>query len=210
MENIDFEVNRENAKELDQFYTNPNVAKRFVDKINELYNFNNYDAVIEPSMGEGFIYRFLPEDKRIGLDIQKNHPDCLEGDFFGWSPEKSNLVSNPLLFETPKIMFVGNPPFGRMNSLACDFFNHAAKYADVICFIIPRTWMKFSVQKRLNSDFGLYFNAVLPQDSFIFKGSKYKVGCVAQCWSRFDPRPDLDIVANEDWQYMDLMCDELK
>jgi hypothetical protein len=203
-----FEVNRENAKELDQFYTNPKVAKRFVEKINELYDFNTFDKVIEPSMGEGFIYQFLPEDKRIGLDLQKNHPDCLEGDFLKWTPEKSGIIDNPLLFERQKIIFVGNPPFGRNSTLAIDFFKHASNFADVICFIIPRTWMKYSIHRRLPSDYGLYFQAILPDASFIFKGNPYEVRCVAQCWSRFDPKPELQVEASEDWRDMDISIDK--
>ena len=78
------------AKELDQFYTHPNIAKRFVEKIDEIYDLSTFDHVVEPSMGEGFIYDLLPEN-RIGLDIEKNHPDCLEGDFFDWVPEKSEI-----------------------------------------------------------------------------------------------------------------------
>ena len=204
----EFEVNRENAKELDQFYTNPKVAKAFVDKINELYGFENFDHVIEPSMGEGFIYQWLPEDKRIGLDLEKNHPDCVQGDFLQWTPEKCGIVDNPLLMQRPKIIFVGNPPFGKNSTLAVEFFEHAANFADVICFIIPRTWMKYSIHKRLPRDFGLYHQAVLPDASFIFKGKPYVVRCVAQCWSRFDPKPELDVEMSEDWQDMDISFEE--
>ena len=64
------------SKGLDQFYTNPKISKRFVAKIDEIYNLSSFDHIIEPSMGEGFIYDHLPTN-RIGLDIEKNHPDCL-------------------------------------------------------------------------------------------------------------------------------------
>jgi len=192
------------AKALDQFYTHPKIAKRFVDKVNELYDFTTFDHVIEPSMGEGFIYEQLPKANRIGLDIEKNHPDCLEGDFLQWNPEKSGIEHEPLLGKRPSIAFVGNPPFGRSSGLALDFFNHCANYSDVICFIIPRTWMKYRIQKKLPSDFGLYWQATLPEYAFIFNDQPYPVRCVAQCWSRFDPQPDLDIDGNEDWRDMDL------
>ena len=192
------------ARDLDQFYTNPKIGKRFVDKIDELYDFSKYSHVIEPSMGEGFIYDFLPVENRIGLDLEKNHPDCLEGDFLEWTPEKSGIEYEPLLGVRPEIMFVGNPPFGRSSALALDFFEHASLFSDVVCFIIPRTWMKFVIHRRMPGDFGLYWQAVLPDAAFIFNGKPYEVRCVAQCWSRFDPRPDLDIDGTEDWREMDL------
>ena len=194
----------EAAKDLDQFYTHPKIGKRFVEKIDELYDLPSFDHVIEPSMGEGFIYDYLPTTNRIGLDIEKNHPDCLEGDFLKWNPEKSGIEYEPLLGLNPNIAFVGNPPFGRSSGLAIEFFEHCANYSDMVSFIIPRTWMKYVIHKRLPSDFGLYWQAILPDAAFILNGKPYEVRCVAQCWSRFDPRPDLDIDGTEDWRDMDL------
>ena len=192
------------SRELDQFYTNPKISKRFVKKIDELYDFSKFDHVIEPSMGEGFIYKYLPKKNRIGLDIEKNHPDCLEGDFLKWKPEYSGIEYEPLLGQRPDIMFVGNPPFGRASGLALDFFHHAANFSDVICFIIPRTWMKYVIHSKIPTDFGLYWQAILPEHAFIFNDAPYPVRCVAQCWSRFDPNPDLDEEQIEDWQDMKL------
>jgi hypothetical protein len=194
----------EEAKALDQFYTNPKIAERFVKKVDELYDFSSYDHVIEPSMGEGFIYDYLPPKTRIGLDIQKNHPDCVQGDFFDWNPEKSGIMYEPLLGEVGKSIFVGNPPFGRASNIATEFFHHAAKYSDAICFIIPRSWMRIGMHNRLPADFGLYFEAVLPDKAFIFNGKQYEVRCVAQCWSRFDPCPNVDGDHKEDWREMSL------
>jgi len=195
-------TNTETAKDLDQFYTNPLIAKRFVEKVNEIYDLSSFDYVIEPSMGEGYIYEHLPTANRVGLDIEKNHPDCLEGDFFDWSPEKSGIEYEPLFGVSPNIIFVGNPPFGRNSSLAIDFFAHAAKYSDDICFIIPKTWSKYSVQRRLPEDFGLYYEATLPEAAFIFNGKPYNVRCVAQCWSRNDPNPDYEGESTENWEDM--------
>ena len=189
----------ENARELDQFYTNPLIAKRFVEEIDKLYGFDNFDRIIEPSMGNGYIYQYFPEDKRVGLDLIKNHPDCLEGDFLEWHPDKSNIKWNPLTLEKEKIMFIGNPPFGRNSNLAIEFFKHAAQFSDVICFIIPRTWMKYSIQRQIPKDFGLYWQAVLPDEAFIFNGKPYAVRCVAQCWSRYDPKPESDEKGLESW-----------
>ena len=198
----------EEARELDQFYTNPKISKRFVEKIDELYDLKKFDHVIEPSMGEGFIYDHLPTSNRIGLDIEKNHPDCLEGDFLQWTPEKSGIEYEPLLGQYPDIAFVGNPPFGRNSGLAIEFLERCALYSDVVCFVIPRTWMKYSIHRRLPSDFGLYWQAILPEYAFVFNGKPYPVRCVAQCWSRYDPQPEKDIEGTEDWQEMDLTLEE--
>ena len=48
------------AKDLDKFYTHPDIAKTFVDKINEMFPLDQYDMVIEPSAGsETFCSIFL-------------------------------------------------------------------------------------------------------------------------------------------------------
>ena len=197
------------AKNLDQFYTHPKISKRFVDKVDEIYDLSSYDHVIEPSMGEGFIYEHLPAENRVGLDIEKNHYDCLEVDFFEWTPEKSGIEYEPLLGLYPKIIFVGNPPFGKNSTLATDFFEHASNFGDDISFIIPKSWSKYSVQNRLPSDFGLYYEAVLPEYAFIFDGKPYPVRCVAQCWSRFEPKTSYDGPQKENWEDMDLTYDSV-
>jgi len=193
------------AKELDQFYTHPKIAELFVKKVDELYDYSSFDYVIEPSMGEGHIYELLPSENRVGLDIEKNHDDCLEGDFLKWSPDKSGIENNPLFpDEDERMLFIGNPPFGRASSLAIEFFHHAANFADVVCFIIPRVWLKQTTHARLPSDFGLYWQAILPDKGFIFRGKPHEVKCVAQCWSRFDPKPESDVLGYEDWRDMPL------
>ena len=64
--------------------------------------------------------------------------------------------------------------------------------------------MKYVIHKRLPKDFGLFWQAILPDAAFVFNDEPYEVRCVAQCWSRYDPRPDLDGDSTEDWRDMDL------
>jgi hypothetical protein len=53
------------------------------------------------------------------------------------------------------LLTITNPPFGRNNSLSIPFFNKAAQVSDVIVFIVPRSWRKWSVQNRLDQNFHL-------------------------------------------------------
>ena len=39
--------------------------------------------------------------------------------------------------KTKRYLVVGNPPFGKISSIAIKFFNKSAEYADCIAFIIP-------------------------------------------------------------------------
>ena len=54
---------------LDKFYTHPDIAKMFVDKINEICPLDDFDMVLEPSAGSGHILKYLP-DSAIGMDIK--------------------------------------------------------------------------------------------------------------------------------------------
>ena len=47
---------------LDKFYTSTNIAKKFIDKINNICPLDTFDKIIEPSAGCGNILNFLPKD----------------------------------------------------------------------------------------------------------------------------------------------------
>ncbi len=163
------------SKERDAFFTKPEIAERFVGKVNELYPLWSYDNVIEPSAGNGNILQFLPTHNRIGLDLEPMHEEIIEGDFFDYK------------FPTGATAVVGNPPFGRSSKLAIEFFNRCAEHADVIAFIIPRSWMKYRTQKQLSPDFELYASIILPDAAFTLDGKDYTVRCCGQIWAKKPP-----------------------
>ena len=166
------------AKELNQFYTKPEIAFRFVNEIDKIIGFENYDNIIEPSAGSGNILKYLPKNKRIGVDLEPFHPEVIKQDFFDYKyPLGKNLT-------------IGNPPFGKQSTIAIPFFNKAALYSDAIAFIIPIMWMKYRCHRMLNPDFGLYLNIILPNNSFTFGYEDYDVTCVAQLWMKDLPKKE--------------------
>ena len=93
---------------LDKFYTLPTIAERCLAVLGSRYNWGHWDLVIEPSAGNGSFFTRIPTSKRIGIDISPEHPDIIKQDFLQYSP--------PVGIE--HILVVGNPPFGRVSSLA--------------------------------------------------------------------------------------------
>jgi len=200
---------------LDKFYTHPDIAKMFVDKINEICPLVDYDMVLEPSAGSGHILKYLP-DSAIGMDIKPTdlirigQKQILLQDFF-----KYESPYNPLTNQI-KIAVVGNPPFGTgyMNPLAKGFFNHAAKFAHTIAFIVPAKYhSSWKVHKQLDSDFGLYFSELLPKDSFVKDGKPHNVNCCMQIWSKVPLGNNIRITdipdtAHEDFDIF-LTCDNV-
>ena len=155
---------------LDQFYTKSSIAESVVGMI----DCTSYDLVLEPSAGAGDFYKLLPKSTRYGIDLAPAHPDIVKEDFFNFKPSP---VGN--------ILTIGNPPFGKNSSLAVKFFNHAAEFSDCIVFILPRTFRKPSIINRLNKNFHLVDQKLLPIESFyIPSGQSYKVPTVSQVWKK--------------------------
>ena len=181
-------------KELDAFYTKPEIAKRFVEHVNNILPLDDFDYVIEPSAGNGRILDYLPKHNRVGLDIHPEREDIIKQDFFKYQPP-----SNPLELQVSKVITIGNPPFGRSSKLAVEFFKHASTFSQAIAFIVPRSWEKHSLHKRLPSDWDLYWHAILPDASFTFKDQDYPVRCTAQLWLHKSYRTDLQDAHWDSW-----------
>ena len=153
---------------MDKFYTKPEV----VDACLKTLSLGGYFCV-EPSAGNGEFFNKLPNPK-LGLDIEPESPDIRSQDFFAFEGVATQK----------KIAVVGNPPFGRNSSLAIDFFNHAAKFADMIAFVVPKTFKKTSVQNRLNLGWDLWLTIDLDPNSFYIAetGKDFSANCCWQVW----------------------------
>lgn len=199
------------SKDLDKFYTHPEIAKKFVDIINEHFPLNQFDLIIEPSAGNGNILQYLPENS-IGLDIAPENDTIIKQDFFEYSSPYHPILNNI------RIACIGNPPFGSgyMNPLAKAFFNHAATFSELIAFIVPAKWQtSWKVQFQLDKSFGLYFTEILPKNSFLLDGEPYDVPCCMQIWSKTNPKDlkDLRIIERPPTKHNDfemfLTCDNV-
>ena len=160
-------------KQLDQFYTHPEVAARFVASLADRYDLGGME-VLEPSAGEGaffFPLRELGLSVR-GIDLEPRAPGIVQGDF---------LLSAHWP-ECDRIAVVGNPPFGFASSMAIRFFNKAAEHASLIAFIVPRTFRKISVADKLNRNFWLAHDEDVPSHSFLLNGKPHDVPCAWQVW----------------------------
>lgn len=170
---------------VDQFYTRPETAKLCVEILKRHVNHGPY---IEPSAGTGVFLDLIPE--AIGYDIDPRHPRIQQCDFLSLSVPEHAVV-------------FGNPPFGRQASTAKKFIRHASEKADVIAFILPRSFQKPSMQRAFPSSFHLEEQVELPTHSFLVNGSPYDVPCVFQLWKRKDiPRQQAEEIQPIGFQYV--------
>lgn len=180
---------------LDKFYTLPACSKRCIEKVSTMYDIARWDLIVEPSAGNGSFLNQIPSNKKIGIDISPEHPDIIKQDFFDYHPPP----------EHKNILVIGNPPFGRISSLAIKFFNHSAKWANAIAFIIPRTFRKTSIQNRLDNRFHLVYDEELPNRPCCFSPAM-AVKCCFQIWEKKDIQRDfVDLPkTHNDWEFLKL------
>lgn len=159
--------------DLDQFYTNPEIAKDCFMKFCELYDKKEF-VFVEPCAGTGSFFELFPYKNKIGIDLEPKCDKVILQDFFDFSMKKTSK----------KIATISNPPFGKNCSLAIRFFNKAAEFSDIVGFIIPKTFRKKSVQNKLNLNFKLKLDIELPKNSFILNEQPYDVPCCFQIWEK--------------------------
>lgn len=161
----------------DQYYTKPTVSVKCVSKIiNSCPQIDKTYQWIEPSAGNGvFLNSLSPTTEKMGVDIDPKSKDILKGDFLTWVPT----------INRKRIVF-GNPPFGRQGSLAKSFIKHSADFADIIAFILPRSFVKPSMSRAFPLNFHCIHSEELEKNAFTVNGEDHDVPCVFQIWEKRD------------------------
>ena len=165
---------------LDQFYTKSEVAstcwKHFTGTLSTLNRSLSDLFFVEPSAGTGVFYKLLPSDRRLGIDLVPRCDDVKSQDFF---------KVTDLPFSPRDTAIIGNPPFGKRGKLAIAFFNHAACLSDLVAFIVPINFQKFTVHKHLDASMRFISKLPLPRDAFHLEtGKSYSVNTEFQIWTR--------------------------
>jgi hypothetical protein len=135
---------------------------------------------VEPSAGTGAFLHLVPHAQ--GYDIDPRAPDIQRADFL-----ETEIPTGCVVF--------GNPPFGRQSALAKRFIRHAATRADWIAFVLPRSFLKPSMQKAFPPTFHLVDTIQLPENAFIVDERPHDVPCVFQIWKReSEPRAPEEVL----------------
>lgn len=170
--------------QLDKFYTKVAVAESCLN----ILELNRYSRVIEPSAGAGAFSNYLQTKLRVpvlAFDLAPESERVIKQDWF----EYNDSAPSPTLV-------VGNPPFGQQCSLALRFINHAFEVvgAQTVAFILPRSFRKASVQKRVFTFAKLANELDIKANSFELNGADYNLNAVFQVWERTNTaREDSDL-----------------
>jgi predicted RNA methylase len=163
----------------EQYYTPKPLALELVAQIEKVLGPLAGKTVLEPAGGTGAFIEAVQSagvSKVISFDIEPLHDSVSVGDFLEQEINQEHLIT------------ISNPPFGRNNSLSIPFFNHAAEASDAICFIVPRSWRKWSVTNRLDLSFELALDVDLDIDYVDSEGlplsSKTHLATCFQIWKK--------------------------
>ncbi len=170
----------------EQYYTPSELAHTLVEYVEKTVGPIAGRTILEPAGGTGSFIEAVKArgaKKVISFDIEPLFDEVLLGDFLDQQITETGLIT------------ISNPPFGRNNSLSIPFFNHAAKLSDAICFIVPRSWRKWSVTNRLDLNFELVFDKDLDIDYVDADGDliseKNRLATCFQIWKRTDSQRSL-------------------
>lgn len=171
--------NRKTGKE--QYYTNSSVAYECLEIASSVIPKDSF--VVEPCGGTGEFLNAIQDHYGLNYyscDIEPKDPRV----------ERKDWLKVDEKFDKPFVV-ITNPPYGRNNSLSARFFNRAALLeADYICFLIPISWRKWSIQNRLDKNYHLVEDVEITRkdmfygDSMTDKDSEMR--CVFQIWERRD------------------------
>ncbi len=138
----------------DKYYTPPDLAQYIVNKTKEIIGEENITEYIEPSAGAGVFLDYLEKENApyLAYDIEPEDNRIIKQDFLTLELEykKGRCV-------------IGNPPFGRGNSLSMAFYKKSIHICDYISFISPISQYNNNVQLY---DFDLIYSEDLGQRNY--------------------------------------------
>jgi len=166
---------------IDKYYTNPTTVNLCIEFIKNNIVIDDNDLIIEPSAGNGAFIAGIKSlvYNTLFYDIEPENEEIIKQDFLTLDIRESGLYGTQ-----NKIHIVGNPPFGRQSSLAIQFIKKSCEFADSISFILPKSFKKDSLIKKVPLNFHRIFEVDLPDNSFIVNGDAHNVPCIFQIWAK--------------------------
>jgi hypothetical protein len=165
---------------MEQFYTIQTVADQLTQKVSKY--FNEETRFLDPCAGAGAFPEALKklgvaEERILCFDIDPKKDYVNKADF---------LQVNSLAIRDFTV--ITNPPFGRACSMSVSFFNKCAELgAKYIIFLIPASFDKPAISKRLNKYYHLVETVPVPSVSFYTSAGINEKGILNtefQVWER--------------------------
>ena len=155
----------------EQFFTQFSTAEGLSSIIKSQSWFGSITRIIEPSAGDGVWLKYLDVDE--AYDIEPKHPAVVEANFLTYELTRQDGT-----------LFVGNPPFGRMGTLAMQFIRKCTEFGDYIAFILPASFGKATGIRRIPNNLHLVYQKDLLDEKFRYEEDGKKLSTVFQIWEK--------------------------
>jgi len=164
---------------IDKYYTSSDAVNLCIENIKKYVIIDDFDLIIEPSAGNGAFIEGIKSltYNYLFYDIEPENEEIIKQDFLTF-----DIYSTGLNGFQYKIHIVGNPPFGRQSSLAIRFIKKSCEFANSVSFILPKSFKKDSLIKKVPLNFHCVFEIDLPDNSFVVNGDAHNVPCIFQIW----------------------------
>lgn len=140
----------------DKYYTPPDLANHCWDKVLKVIGEENISEVIEPSVSNGAFLNHPTQMVHFAYDIE---PEC--------TSDITTIFKEDYLTADIRYLYgrlvIGNPPYGRGNSLSMAFYKKSVQIADYIAFILPISQHNNNIQLY---DFDLIYSEDLGNQSY--------------------------------------------
>lgn len=143
----------------DAYYTKPLISMELINDLSKLYDFNDFDYIIEPSAGNGSFSKYFNENfnnKLIAIDIDPKESYMIKEDFLNYDLS---------FVDGKKNLFIGNPPFSY--KVLNGFIKKICKYANVISLILPNSFKNHNRMKLIHLNYHLIKIIDIGMNAFI-------------------------------------------
>ena len=170
----------------DKFYTPIDTANQLIKLVNAHQSLTGFKRIIEPSAGNGAILKPLQtaldsiswDGELLAYDLIPEYTSIKQ---MNWLERKNANGDDDLSFpyytkmdkkalwdDGARTLVIGNPPFGRNGSLALKFINEATAFnPSMIAFILPKSFMKASMQSKINNMYAINECIEVENDKYI-------------------------------------------
>ena len=151
----------------DQYFTDSHVALHLVANLVARLDPHHIRTYLEPSCGTGVFVQALlqtgiPQDQIRTVDIDSVFSADIHADFLMLTHADLGIPT----WNHATTIVIGNPPFGRLGSLARKFINHAAIFGRWVCMVVPRSMYEAHNCGNLLSQLDLFHEEEIPEGSF--------------------------------------------
>lgn len=151
------------------YYTKKSIASQLIYLLEDIFNIDKYDVILDPSAGDGVFTNILNDkypNKTIGVDIlPSQNPLILHEDF---------LIYNTDFLKNKNVITISNVPFSPI-SLLNNFVKKICNISNTFALILPISFKKPSRINLIDPYFHLIEVIDIPKYSYEFKNISYDV-----------------------------------